>query len=507
MHDLLDESIQFTRKDIITLQNPKDYAPIRNINEFYHLKHGLAVSMSDDHGDRHGSGGINATQGMKKIFAQMSSSTSSSSSKGSRTTDEQQQQIGKQSYSKAQNSTNRQTVTATAAASLTTLTSASSTIVPEVKKSNVIISNQARASSLTSSAVHVVDRSFANREHEMAARNEKEFRSRKLQQYERVKKRMKKNKQLQTSHVTLHTSMGDITLELYSYLVPQTCDNFLGLCQKGYYDGTQFHRLIKGFMIQGGDPTGTGRGGNSLWGTDFKDEIHLSLKHDRPGILSMANRGKDTNGSQFFMTFKATPHLDNKHTVFGCVVDGESEGGSSMETLMRMQQVPTDARTSKPLTPITIESVTVHENPFADDELQQQRIEERKREENKETSTSYGKWFSDPTKSMAHAAAATTTTTAASTTSSPLATMSMKSTIGGSGSGGGVGRYIKREAFQNGPQFDFGALKRARETMQQPKSGEEASASTGTDGTNMQQQAVPPTKKPKTVNEFNFANW
>jgi cyclophilin family peptidyl-prolyl cis-trans isomerase len=117
----------------------------------------------------------------------------------------------------------------------------------------------------------------------------------------------------------LHTDKGDITIELYASQAPVTVNNFVFLAQAGFYDGTLFHRVIKDFMAQGGDPTGSGRGGP---GYRFADECVSSLKHDRPGVLSMANAGPNTNGSQFFITHVPTPWLDNKHTVFGQVVKG-----------------------------------------------------------------------------------------------------------------------------------------------------------------------------------------
>ncbi|KAF2669106.1 putative peptidyl-prolyl cis-trans isomerase ppi1 [Microthyrium microscopicum] len=124
------------------------------------------------------------------------------------------------------------------------------------------------------------------------------------------------------STVLVETTMGPITLELYTTHAPRTCENFSKLAQRGYYDNTIFHRVIRDFMVQGGDPTGTGRGGQSIWGDKFKDEIDGSLKHVGAGVLSMANSGKDTNGSQFFITLAPTPWLDGKHTIFGRVKSG-----------------------------------------------------------------------------------------------------------------------------------------------------------------------------------------
>ena len=118
---------------------------------------------------------------------------------------------------------------------------------------------------------------------------------------------------------TFKTAKGDFKVELYADKVPLTVENFVSLARSGFYDGTTFHRVIGGFMAQGGDPTGTGTGGP---GHRFEDEFHPSLKHDSEGILSMANAGPGTNGSQFFITFTATRNLDGRHSVFGKVVDG-----------------------------------------------------------------------------------------------------------------------------------------------------------------------------------------
>ncbi len=118
---------------------------------------------------------------------------------------------------------------------------------------------------------------------------------------------------------TFHTEKGDIEIKLFADKVPNTVNNFVFLSREGFYDGTIFHRVILDFMVQGGDPTGTGMGGP---GYRFKDEFYPSLRHDSPGILSMANAGANTNGSQFFLTHKATPWLDNKHAVFGKITRG-----------------------------------------------------------------------------------------------------------------------------------------------------------------------------------------
>ena len=122
-----------------------------------------------------------------------------------------------------------------------------------------------------------------------------------------------------TYSATIDTDIGVMVIRLFADKAPVTVNNFVFLARQGFYDGTVFHRVIKDFMVQGGDPTGTGRGGP---GYRFKDEIHHDLMHDRSGVVSMANAGPNTNGSQFFITHVPTPWLDGKHTVFGAVQEG-----------------------------------------------------------------------------------------------------------------------------------------------------------------------------------------
>ena len=173
---------------------------------------------------------------------------------------------------------------------------------------------------------------------------------------------------------TLHTSEGDVTVELFDERAPRTVENFVGLATGAddpdaepapgtgawadpetdetrtdpLYEDVAFHRVIEGFMIQGGDPTETGRGGP---GYQFDDEFHDELGHDGPGVVSMANSGPDTNGSQFFVTLDAQPHLDGRHAVFGRVVDG-------MDVVESIGSVATD-RDDRPRESVVLESVTV----------------------------------------------------------------------------------------------------------------------------------------------------
>ena len=195
--------------------------------------------------------------------------------------------------------------------------------------------------------------------------------------------------------VTLETTHGDVTVELFAERAPRTVENFLGLARHdpaadadpapdsntwedpdsgeirgdSLYEGAEFHRIIKGFMIQGGDPTGTGRGGP---GYEFDDEFHDDFGHDGPGMLSMANSGPDTNGSQFFITLDAQPHLDGRHAVFGEVVEGpaseasgssedeRSESSGGMDVVEEIGSVPTDGD-DRPREEVAIEGVTVDE--------------------------------------------------------------------------------------------------------------------------------------------------
>lgn len=156
--------------------------------------------------------------------------------------------------------------------------------------------------------------------------------------------------------VRLVTSAGPLNLELHADLVPRTVDNFLTLAKRGYYDGTPFHRVIRNFMIQGGDPRGTGKGGSSAWGAPFKDEFHPKLGHAERGVVSMANSGPDSNGSQFFVTFKSCPHLDRKHSVFGRLVGGA-------DTLRALELTPT-GKDDRPDAPLTLLRVDVFQDPF-----------------------------------------------------------------------------------------------------------------------------------------------
>jgi peptidyl-prolyl cis-trans isomerase-like 2 len=180
-------------------------------------------------------------------------------------------------------------------------------------------------------------------------------------------KRVKHN-----GYARIQTSLGEMTIELLPEWAPKAVYNFVQLSKRGYYKGTLFHRNIRNFMIQGGDPTGTGRGGTSCWGRTFEDELEGPNTHNARGILSMANKGKNTNSSQFFFTYRQAPHLDRKHTIFGRVVEG-------METLEYLESAKTDDK-NRPLEDISITDIAVLVDPFEEFLKQRAEREEKERE-------------------------------------------------------------------------------------------------------------------------------
>ncbi|KAI4324829.1 hypothetical protein MLD38_030281 [Melastoma candidum] len=252
-------------------------------------------------------------------------------------------------------------------------------------------------------------RSFTSTSFDPVTKNEYE--------YIKVEKNPKKK-----GYVQLHTTHGDLNIELHCDIAPRACENFITLCDRGYYNGVAFHRSIRNFMIQGGDPTGTGRGGESIWGKPFKDEVNSKLLHSGRGVVSMANSGPHTNGSQFFILYKSANHLNFKHTVFGGVVGG-------MMTLTAMEKVPVDDN-DRPLDEIKITGVTVFVNPYTDPDEEEEK-EKAKEEEaaGDKDSDKVGSWYSNP---------------------------GALPTEAGTAGGGGVGKYLKnaQASADNGSNTD-----------------------------------------------------
>ncbi|GAV83516.1 Pro_isomerase domain-containing protein/Rtf2 domain-containing protein [Cephalotus follicularis] len=252
-------------------------------------------------------------------------------------------------------------------------------------------------------------RSFTSTSYDPVTKNEFE--------YIKVEKNPKKK-----GYVQLHTTHGDLNIELHCDITPRACENFITLCERGYYTGVAFHRSIRNFMIQGGDPTGTGKGGESIWGKPFKDEVNSKLLHSGRGIVSMANSGPHTNGSQFFILYKSANHLNFKHTVFGQVVGG-------LTALAAMEKVPVDDD-DRPLEEIKVNSVTIFVNPYTepDEEEEEEKTKDEKNIKDEENDK-VGSWYSNPGSGTTEA---------------------------GSGSvGGGVGKYLKaRNAQTEAPAVD-----------------------------------------------------
>lgn len=232
----------------------------------------------------------------------------------------------------------------------------------EKEEANVKVADRINAAHYSTGAVAASFTSTAmapQTEHEAALIDED------LLRYERLKKK---------TYIRILTSLGTLNLELHSDYVPKTCENFLKHCINGYYKDTIFHRSIKNFMIQGGDPAGTGKGGESIWGKAFKDEIKTNLTHTGRGVVSMANSGPNTNKSQFFITYRSARHLDGKHTVFGRIVGG-------LETLDKMEAIEVDKH-DKPKEDIKFLESQVFVNPYdeVDEMLKNEREEAIKKE-------------------------------------------------------------------------------------------------------------------------------
>ena len=277
LKDLLDET-PFTREDIIHIQDPSDGGR-REMERFSHVREKLHVETKKDGGVRHNE----ATSRIMQEVAAKTGAVASSSSGAAKA---------------ASSSGGKSGGAATGGAG-------SSSGVPAARWTQT---TGKAAASFTSTSVPV---QTANEIAPLTSEEEQR------QRYAFLKGRKEKGyAQLQFS------GHGALNLELHCDLAPMACENFLLLLERGYYDRTPCHRLIRNFMLQCGDPTGTGTGGESAWGAPFKDEISQKLRHEGAGVLSMANSGPGTNGSQFFLTFKSASHLDGKHTIFGRVVGG-----------------------------------------------------------------------------------------------------------------------------------------------------------------------------------------
>jgi peptidyl-prolyl cis-trans isomerase-like protein 2 len=319
---------EFTRKDIVTLQDPQNIES-RNFGAYKHVQDGETVMPGSESGvnkDALGNGAkiLKAKEAVAKARAER--------------------------QAKAQGAHPSRAV-ATASNNGTAIPAIASAPKKPAYNAAVYTSGKA-AASFTSTGVDV------HTSGERALLSDEDY---------MLKPKRIKNK----GYARMSTSLGDLNLELLPEHAPKAVWNFVQLAKKGYYNNTIFHRNIRGFMIQGGDPSGTGRGGQSTWGKPFEDELEGPHLHSARGVLSMANKGKNTNTSQFFITYRAVPHLDRKHTVFARVVGGLDTTLSSME---RAPVVEKD----KPAEDIEIRDVVVFVDPF--EEWQKERKDKESKE-------------------------------------------------------------------------------------------------------------------------------
>ncbi|WVQ69216.1 peptidyl-prolyl cis-trans isomerase-like 2 [Kwoniella botswanensis] len=324
----------FKREDIITIQDPQNLAS-RDLREYDYVKKDKKVSDDDVAGDPLRGINMDAAGGASKVLKMLAEKTKADQSpsatpppaKSAEQEEKKEGVIAKRKIEQlAYNASNFSS--GRAAASLT-----STSLNPQVKS-------------------------------ERAMFDEEEFMFEEMSRPTKEKDRLKSK-----AYATILTNFGGLNVELHGDKAPKTVYNFVQLAKSGYYDNVVFHRLIPGFMVQGGDPTGTGRGGKSFWGEPFRDEYNEkgAYKHDARGVLSMANSGPRTNSSQFFITFRETPHLNGKHTVFGKLVGGE-------DVLDKIERVAVRPGGDRPVKDIVILGVNVLQDPF---EAYQERLKAR----------------------------------------------------------------------------------------------------------------------------------
>ncbi|CAD5113220.1 DgyrCDS2403 [Dimorphilus gyrociliatus] len=319
--DLLSDE-PFTRKDVITIQDPSDLTKF-NYSMYFHVKKGIKAEEKNDYKSNplYNLKSINpeTRDSLKELGDAYQAPDSTKMSEGDKFGDRSK----------------------------------------KADKVNAALYSTGRvAASLTSTVMGV------ETQQEFAVVDEDIIR------YQRIKKK---------AYLRITTNLGNLNIELHSDLVPKTCENFLKHCKSGYYDNTIFHRSIRNFMIQGGDPTGKGTGGDSIWNKPFPDEFHPKLKHSGRGILSMANSGENSNKSQFFITFRSATGLNGKHTVFGRVVGG-------LDVIDKMEKIETDKR-DKPKEEIKFLKAEIFVDPYedADDEIRNERESLKPKEEEKKT--------------------------------------------------------------------------------------------------------------------------
>ncbi|KAJ5160187.1 Peptidyl-prolyl cis-trans isomerase-like 2 [Penicillium canariense] len=324
---------EFSRKDIITLQDPQNIES-RNLSSFNYLKEGETEILEQNQSSA--SVNANALGNAAKILKAKETVAKARAERS-------QQQAGS---------------AASKAVSKAGSTAANASKSGTTQSGKVTPYNAARFTTGKAAASFTSTGLTPHTSAELALLSEEEY-------------MLKRGRVKSKGYARIDTTAGHLNVELYAEHAPKAVWNFIQLAKKGYYKDVAFHRNIKGFMIQGGDPTGTGRGGESIWGKYFADEFDGPLKHDGRGTLSMANKGKNTNSSQFFFAYRALPHLDRKHTVFGRLIDDPTP---SSTTLTSLETHPVEANTNRPTPDVRIKNVTVFVDPF-EDFLNQKRSE------------------------------------------------------------------------------------------------------------------------------------
>ncbi|KAL2865134.1 uncharacterized protein BJX67DRAFT_389551 [Aspergillus lucknowensis] len=320
---------EFSRKDIITLQDPQNIGS-RNLSSFNYIKEGesgLSDEQLRERDDPSRNVNANALGSSAKIL-------------------KAREAVAKARMERAQR--NGSAATSTSVSKTNPTTKAPVQKTPSHQAGKPVPYNAARHTTGLAAASFTSTGMTPHTSAELALLSDEEY-------------MLKRGRVKQKGYARISTTSGDINLELHTEYAPKAVWNFIKLAKKGYYKDVTFHRNIKGFMIQGGDPTGTGRGGESVWGKYFNDEFDGPLKHDSRGTLSMANKGKNTNTSQFFIAYRALPHLNNKHTIFGHVIDDPTP---SSPTLNKLETHPVNATTNRPTPDVRIIDVVVFVDPF-----------------------------------------------------------------------------------------------------------------------------------------------
>ncbi len=324
--DLVSDA-EFGRKDIITLQDPLNVNG-RNLSEFKYLREGVNTLTEEQQRER--SAGVNKNALGSAASVLKDKDTAAAPAKP---------QIGKYLHQQAPSSS------PSTSSSLTKTSSPNATPKSQpLHTSKAIPYNAAQHTTGQAAASFTSTGLTPHTGGDLALLTDEEY----MLKPRRVKK---------PGYARISTNYGDINLELLPEFAPKAVWNFTQLGKRGYYDGVVFHRNIRNFMLQGGDPTGTGKGGNSVWNKNFADEFEGPLSHDKRGVVSMANKGKNTNGSQFFITYRACKHLDRKHTIFGRVVGGE-------DTLAKIEDVRVSEGEKRPVEEVRMEGVVVFVDPF-----------------------------------------------------------------------------------------------------------------------------------------------